>query len=69
MGDSNQHAPGNLPVMIAGGASGHVKTGQHVKYKTGTPMANLHLRLLDLFGVHTERFGGDSTGAIEQLTV
>ena len=69
MGDSNQHAPGNLPVMIAGGASGHVKTGQHVKYKTGTPMANLHLRLLDIFGVHTERFGGDSTGAIEQLTV
>ena len=69
MGDSNLHAPGNLPVMIAGGAAGRIKTGQHVKYRAGTPMANLHLRVLDIFGVHTERFGGDSTGPIEQLTV
>ena len=35
MGDSNLHAPGNLPVMIAGGAAGRIKTGQHVKYKPG----------------------------------
>ena len=69
MGDSNLHAPGNLPVLIAGGAAGRIKTGQHVKYKPGTPMANLHLRMLDIFGVPAERFGGDSTGPIEQLTV
>jgi hypothetical protein len=69
MGDSNLHAPGNLPVMIAGGAAGRIRTGRHVRYKPGTPMANLHLRVLDIFGVHTERFGGDSTGPIEQLTV
>jgi hypothetical protein len=69
MGDSNLHAPGNLPVMIAGGAVGKIKTGRHVKYPAATPMANLHLRLLDVFGVHTERFGGDSTGPIEQLAV
>ena len=69
MGDSNLHAPGNLPVMIAGGAAGRIRTGRHVKYAAGTPMANLHLRVLDIFGVHTERFGGDSTGPIEQLTV
>jgi len=69
MGDSNLHAPGNLPVMIAGGAAGRIKTGRHVKYQAGTPMANLHLRMLDIFGVRTERFGGDSTGPIEQLAV
>ena len=69
MGDSNLHAPGNLPVMIAGGAAGRIKTGQHVKYRAGTPMANLHLRVLDIFGVPAERFGGDSTGPIESLTV
>ena len=67
MGDSNLHAPGNIPVMIAGGAAGRIKTGRHVKYKPGTPMGNLHLRTLDIFGVQTERFGGDSTGPIEQL--
>jgi hypothetical protein len=55
--------------MIAGGAAGRIRTGRHVKYSAGTPMANLHLRVLDIFGVHTERFGGDSTGPIEQLTV
>jgi hypothetical protein len=32
-------------------------------------MANLHLRLLDLFGVKAERFGNDSTGPIEQLAI
>ena len=69
MGDSNQHAPGNIPVMIAGGAGGRITAGRHVKYKPGTPMGNLHLRTLDIFGVHTEQFGGDSTGPIEQLTV
>jgi hypothetical protein len=55
--------------MIAGGAAGKINTGRHVKYKQGTPMGNLHLRLLDMFGVPTERFGNDSTGPIEQLTV
>jgi hypothetical protein len=69
MGDSNLHAPGNLPVMIAGGAAGRIKTGQHIKYTAGTPMANLHLRLLDLFGVKTVDRLGDSTGPIEHLSV
>jgi hypothetical protein len=69
MGDSNLHAPGNLPVMIAGGAAGRIQTGRHVKYPAATPMANLHLRLLDLFGVKAERFGNDSTGPIEQLAI
>jgi hypothetical protein len=69
MGDSNLHAPGNLPVLIAGGAAGHITPGRHVKYPPGTPMANLHLRLLDIFGVHTVDRLGDSTGPIEHLTV
>ncbi len=68
MADSNLHAPGNLPIMIAGGA-GRIKTGQHLRYKPGTPMANLHLRLLDLFGIRTVDRFGDSTGLIEQLAV
>ena len=49
MGDSNQHAPGNIPVLIAGGANGRIKSGRHVKYQAGTPLANLHLSLVDLF--------------------
>ena len=69
MGDSNLHAPTNLPVLIAGGAAGHIKTGVHIKYDAGTPMANLHLRLLDIFGIRTVDRLGDSTGPIEHLTM
>ena len=68
MGDSNLHAPGNLPVLIAGGAGGRIKSGRHVKYETGTPVANLHLSLLDMFGVPTVERMGDSTGRLEHLT-
>ncbi len=69
MGDSNLHAPGNLPVMIAGGAAGRIKTGQHVKYTPARRWRTCTCALLDIFGVHAERFGGDSTGPIEQLAV
>lgn len=68
MGDSNQHAPTNLAVLIAGGAAGRIKSGRHVKYAAGTPLANLHLSVLDVFGVPTVERMGDSTGRLEQLS-
>ena len=69
MGDSNLHAPGNLPVLLAGGAAGRVKTGRHVKHASGTPLANLHLSVLDMFGVQTVEHLGDSTGRLEYLNI
>jgi hypothetical protein len=68
MGDSNQHAPGNLPLLIAGGTGGRIRTGRHVKYETATPLANLHLSLLDVFGVGGVDRMGDSTGRLGRLT-
>jgi hypothetical protein len=68
MGDSNLHAPGNLPVLIAGGAGGRIRTGRHVKHEAGTPIANLHLSLLDMFGVPTVERIGDSSGRLERLS-
>ena len=67
MGDSNQHAPGDIPLVIAGGA-GQLRSGRHVKYPAGTPLANLHLSLLDLFHVGGVDGMGDSTGRLERLT-
>jgi hypothetical protein len=67
MADSNLHAPANLPVLIAGGAGGRIKAGRHVKYEAGTPIANLHLSLLDMFGVPTVERLGDSTGRLSEL--
>ena len=49
--------------MIGGGA-GTLKGGRHIKYAKETPLANLHLTLLDKLGVHLDRVG-DSTGRLD----
>ena len=61
--DSNDHSPLNVPIVLAGGGAGNLKGGRHIRFK-GVPLANLHLTLLDQFGVHTEKIG-DSTGRID----
>jgi hypothetical protein len=61
--DSNDHSPLNVPIVLAGGGAGTLKGGRHVRFKD-VPLANLHLTLLDQFGVHEDRIG-DSTGRID----
>jgi hypothetical protein len=39
-----------------------------VKYPAGTPLPNLALTIMDMFGVRWTNVG-DSTGKIEQLSV
>ena len=63
MSDGNQHNHGPLPVILAGGASGRLKGGRHIRNAPDTPMANLLLAMLDKLGVPTEKFG-DSTGML-----
>jgi uncharacterized protein DUF1552 len=67
MGDSNVHAPSDLAVLLAGGGAGTIRSGRHVKYAAATPLANLHVSLLDLFGVKAVERLGDSTGKLPQL--
>jgi hypothetical protein len=67
MGDSNLHAPNDLAVLLAGGAAGKIRPGRHVKFKPATPLANLHLSVLDLFDVQGVAEMGDSTGRLQQL--
>lgn len=62
IGDSNSHTPYNIPVMLAGGGAGNLKGGRHIKFNA--PLANLHMTLLDQFGVQWDRIG-DSTGRID----
>jgi hypothetical protein len=61
--DSNAHATSDIPVMLVGGGTGHLKGGRHIRYND-VPLANLHLTLLDQFGVHWDRLG-DSTGRVD----
>jgi hypothetical protein len=64
MGECNAHDPRNIPLVLAGGGAGTLKGGRHIRYPKETPLANLHLTLLDNFGVPTERIG-DSTGRLD----
>jgi hypothetical protein len=66
MSNSNVHDHSPLPVLVAGGASGKLKGGRHLKYAPETPMANLLLSILDKAGVHKESVG-DSTGPLAEL--
>jgi hypothetical protein len=61
--DSNSHAPVNIPFLLAGGGAGNLKGGRHTNLK-GVPLANLHLTLIDQFGVQWDRIG-DSTGRLD----
>jgi hypothetical protein len=63
MADSNSHSPIDIPMILAGSGAGHLKGGRHIRF-TNTPLANLHLTLLDQFGVNVERIG-DSTGRVD----
>jgi hypothetical protein len=61
--DSNSHSPVDIPLVLAGGGTGHLKGGRHVRFKN-MPLANLHLTLLDQFGVRRDHIG-DSTGKVD----
>jgi hypothetical protein len=66
MGDPNVHDHVNLPVLVAGGATARIKGARHIKYEEPTPLANLHLTLLERAGVRLDAFA-DSKGKIDEL--
>ncbi len=68
MGNPSLHDHVKLPILVAGGASTGLRGGRHLKYEKGTPLANLHMTLLDRVGVHLDSFG-DSNGSIDGLFV
>jgi hypothetical protein len=63
MSNSNQHDHEPLPTLVAGGASGTLTGGRHVRARAGTPLANLLVALLQKLDVPVESFG-DSTGVV-----
>jgi Protein of unknown function (DUF1552) len=66
MGDPNVHSHVNLPILVAGGGAGKLKGGRHIKYAEPTPLANLHLTLLEKVGVRLDTFA-DSNGKVDEL--
>jgi len=66
MGNPNVHDHINLPIIVAGGSSAGMKGARHVKFSKSTPLANLHLTLLDKAGVRLDKFA-DSQGKVDEL--
>ncbi len=66
MGNPNVHDHVNLPILVAGGAASGLKGARHVRYAEPTPLANLHLTLLERVGVRLDAFA-DSKGKVDEL--
>lgn len=66
IGNPNIHDHTNLPILVCGGAAGGMKGNRHIRYEKPTPLANLHLTLLDKVGVRLDAFA-DSTGKLDEL--
>jgi Protein of unknown function (DUF1552) len=67
LSDGNQHNPHKLPLVLAGSGGGRIETGQHLVCGEDSPLANLYVSMLDVFGTPVERFA-DSTGPLPGLT-
>jgi hypothetical protein len=66
IGNPNIHDHTNLPILVAGGKASGLKGNRHLKYAKPTPLANLHLTLLDKVGVKLDKFA-DSNGLVDEL--
>ena len=68
LSDGNFHLHYDLPILLAGGGSGQLKGGRHIRYPEDTPMTNLFLTLLDKLDIPLENLG-DSNGRLDLLTI
>jgi hypothetical protein len=64
MSDADRHDHTNLPIIVAGGKT--KAGGRFLRFPEHTPLANLHLTLLDRVGVRADSFA-DSTGKVQEL--
>ena len=56
------HSQRNVPVVLAGGANGRLNTGRLLQLSGDTtPLADMHLTILDKLGVPTEKLGDGVT--------
>ena len=65
--DGNRHSHHDLPIILAGGGCGTIKTGRHISYPKETPLNNLWLSMLNRMDVEVAQLG-DSTGSLSDLS-
>ena len=62
--DGNSHAHKDLPICMFGGGGGSVKTGRHLRLRSGTPLTNLYRSMLERVGSPVDKFS-DSNGIVD----
>ena len=62
--DGNRHKHHDLPIIVAGGGAGTLKSGRYIKNDNETPLNNLFLSLGDRMGAKIGELG-DSTGRLK----
>ena len=65
--DGNRHSHHDLPIILAGGGCGTLKTGRHIRYPKETPLNNLWLSMLNRMDVEVAQLG-DSTSSLSDLS-
>lgn len=66
MSNSDRHNNFPLPNILVGKGGGSIKGNQHIELPEHTPLANLHLTVLNKAGIAQEKFA-DSTGLIREV--
>ncbi len=67
MGNSDKHSNWPIPTVVVGGGNGKMKLGgQHIAPAQRSPLANVHLTLLNKFGIEQDKFA-DSNGMFSEL--
>jgi len=61
------HDHDNLPLVVTGRGNGLFKLGRHVQYGQDTPLANLHVAMMNQLGVPVDQFA-DSKGKLGYLS-
>lgn len=64
--NGDRHAEENLPILLAGGGGGQLKSGQHIHFAEETPLANLYFTMAQTMGVELAHFG-DSQGTLSKI--
>jgi len=66
LSDGNRHTAHNLPLILAGGGSGTIRTGRALAYPEHTPFARLFVAIAQRMGVKLDSFA-DATQPLANL--
>ncbi|RMG15979.1 MAG: DUF1552 domain-containing protein [Bacteroidetes bacterium] len=64
--NGNKHAEENLPIILAGGGGGRIRSGQHLTFPENTPLANLYLTMAQVMGIQLRGFA-DASGTLPEI--